>query len=277
MGLNADATIIPGKGTVLVAGPHAVPPTWATLNPDDPSTYVGWDCLGHTSRDNAVALSKSGGDSNVKGSWWVENLVDQRSGVVTSFTVNSLQMDYLTFSLAFPNGTVTADGGFVGSSDSGTVEKAVIVFMIAGAKRAGWYNPRVSLAAGDAPSIAVDAFFEIQLSGSVLASAETVGTTGIVPGREVKWYPPTPMTVPNPLVAAATPATATTGSTLTVNGLNLAGTTGVTVGGTAATSLVQVNANRVTVTMPSGSAGSAPIIVTTAVGASPSFAYTRGA
>ena len=63
MGFNANATTIPGKGTVLVAPPDTAAPTdYETLDPTG-TLPGGWEALGHTSRDNNVSLSKSGGDA----------------------------------------------------------------------------------------------------------------------------------------------------------------------------------------------------------------------
>lgn len=83
-----------------------------------------------------------------------------------------------------------------------------------------------------------------------------------------------------PVVTGATPSAAAVGTTLSIVGVNFTGTTGashVTIGGTNATSYIVQNDNLITAVVPAGSAGSAPIIVTNTVGASPSFPYTRGA
>lgn len=276
MGLSSDSTIIPGRGTVFLAGPNAVPFNYLTVDPADPTTYPGWECMGHTSASNTVALTTSGGGSTIKPSWWDPNFGVENADVSWGITVNSLQVDYLTLSTAFPNGRV-ANGGYVAPSSIGSVEKAVFVLMLQGAKRMGIYEPRVSLTLGSAPSISLTDFFEIQLSGTLLSATEAIGTTDMVIGDLIKFFPPTTITVPLPAAASATPPAATTGTRLTINGTNLQGTTGVTIGGTAATALTQVNSNRVIVTVPSGTAGSAAIVVTTPAGASPSFAYTRGA
>jgi hypothetical protein len=82
-----------------------------------------------------------------------------------------------------------------------------------------------------------------------------------------------------PVIISATPTAQTTGKILTITGSNFTGTvptTGVTIGGTNATSWVVQSDTVITAVMPTGSAGSAPIVVTNGVGASSSFAYTRG-
>ena len=71
MGFNASSLVIPGKGTVLVAAPDTAPPNYLTIDPTG-TVGGGWEALGHTSRDNNVSLSKSGGDASTVGSWWDE-------------------------------------------------------------------------------------------------------------------------------------------------------------------------------------------------------------
>lgn len=79
-----------------------------------------------------------------------------------------------------------------------------------------------------------------------------------------------------PTILTALPSGAGTGDQVAITGTGFAGTTAVTVGGSAADFIVVGDATLVVV-VPSGSAGSAPIIVTNATGPSASFAYTRAA
>lgn len=83
-----------------------------------------------------------------------------------------------------------------------------------------------------------------------------------------------------PAIVSATPTAQSVGKILTITGSNFTGTiptTGVTIGGTNASSWIVQSDSQITAVMPAGSAGSAAIVVTNAVGASTSFAYTRGA
>ncbi|WP_427870542.1 phage tail tube protein [Leucobacter luti] len=81
-----------------------------------------------------------------------------------------------------------------------------------------------------------------------------------------------PVTAPS--ITSAEPAGVTAGGIVRVGGEGVARATGVTVGGEAATSIPAGGA--LYVTMPAGTAGSAPIIVTSSAGASAPFDYTRG-
>lgn len=81
-----------------------------------------------------------------------------------------------------------------------------------------------------------------------------------------------------PVITSATPSGAAAGAQVSIYGSAFTGTvatTGVKFGGVNATSWVVVSDSVIVAVVPAGSAGSAPIIVTNAVGASASFPYTR--
>src|ERR1700738_1280382 len=68
---------------------------------------------------------------------------------------------------------------------------------------------------------------------------------------------------PAPTVTGFTPASGAVGSSVTVNGTNLSGTSAVSFNGTAATTSSVVSATQINATVPAGATGSGPIIVTT--------------
>ncbi len=81
-----------------------------------------------------------------------------------------------------------------------------------------------------------------------------------------------------PVITSATPSGVAAAGQVTIYGGGFLGTvvtTGVKFGGVNATSWVVLSDNVIVAVMPAGSAGSAPIIVTNAIGASTGFAYTR--
>jgi len=82
-----------------------------------------------------------------------------------------------------------------------------------------------------------------------------------------------------PVIATATPSGVAAAGQVEVTGNGFTGTvatTGVKFGGVNATSWIVVSDSLLVAVMPAGSAGSAPIVVTNAAGASASFGYTRG-
>lgn len=83
-----------------------------------------------------------------------------------------------------------------------------------------------------------------------------------------------------PVILSVTPTAQTATNLITITGggfLGTVATTGVTVGGVNSTGWTVISDNTIVAKIPTGSAGSAPIIVTNAIGASAGFAYTRGA
>jgi len=181
MPLNDNAVIIPGRGTVFYGPPSTQPPNLDTLDPAAEATYTGWTWLGHTSRDNQVGLSKSGGEKTTKGTWWNTALRATTSPTEWDVTVNALQVDIDTLGLAFPGGTVDANGMFLVPDDPGSNERALFVWMIDSTAHMGLWWPKVDLGLGDAPSIDVENFFEIQLAGKSLSVDRT--RMGIIPPR----------------------------------------------------------------------------------------------
>lgn len=82
-----------------------------------------------------------------------------------------------------------------------------------------------------------------------------------------------------PAVATVTkvsPTGAAASDEVVILGHNFTGATAVTIGGTAATSFEVVDSTIITAVVPAGAAGSAPVVVTNAAGASAPFPYTRG-
>jgi len=171
MGLNAAATIIPGKGTVFLAEPGTAFPDYLTLDPLKPPT--GWDTLGHTSRDNNVALSKDGGDATVNGSWWAEALRTTYASTNWSLTANSLQIDKTTLATAFGGGVLDDAEGSYSVRQIVPQAKAVMVLMIDGTGRMAFGVPNTTVSVGEAPSIDPTKFFEVQLSFQILDDPTT--------------------------------------------------------------------------------------------------------
>lgn len=267
MGFNANATTIPGKGTVLIAPPDTTPPDYETVDPTG-TLSGGWEALGHTSRENNVSLSKGGGDATQRGSWWDDALRSTYDPITWSVNVNSIQIDRLTLSLAFGDGTHDGTAGSYDVGGSITPQaKALFILIVDGSSRMGIYIPNTTITIGDAPQIAVDAFFEITLTAQMLNSPTT--------GNRFRFLHPGLIT-DAPTITSALPSGQGTGEVVNVVGTGFVGVTSVTAGGVAASYTVHDTKN-LDLTLPAGSAGSAPIIVTTANGSNTEFAYTRDA
>jgi len=178
--------IIPSRGLVYKGDVDATPPaasTLATLSDTTvPSGSGNWVCLGHTSRENLPAYSKDGGDVNTFGSWFNDAIDSTTDPITWSLTINALQSDATTLGLAFGGGVLNAEDG---TFDIGTVSQtpcSLLILMIGGVKRRALYHPNTLTSIGDAPEIAVDSYFEIQLQASLLNSGgTTAGSTAAAP------------------------------------------------------------------------------------------------
>jgi hypothetical protein len=174
MAIDPNALILPGRGTVFVGAVDATPPTataLSTITPAAPPT--GFTCIGHTSLDNLPAYSKDGGDATQRGSWWDSAIDTTYDPVTWSLTINSLQVDANTLGLAFGGGVLNDTAGTFDIGDTTAVPKSILLLMVGGAKRVGFYHPNTQITLGDAPEIAADAYFEIQLNAQLLLSAST--------------------------------------------------------------------------------------------------------
>jgi len=274
MPFNKAATIIPGKGTVLYANPDtAVPSNWATIDPTNASQMAasgGWNALGHTSRENTVGLSKDGGEATTLGSWWDAALDTQRGDTSWGILVNSLQVDATTMSLAFGGGVLDAVNGTYDVGDIVPVNVALLIIVQGATTRMCIYIPNTNMQIGDAPELPIDAFFEIQLSAAIQNSPTT--------GKKFRFLHPAlkASATGAPTISAATPSGATANSNITITGTNFVDVTQVTVGGTAVVMFKVNSPTSIIATVPAGTAGTAPIVVTTLTGSSAGFTYTRG-
>jgi len=102
-----------------------------------------------------------------------------------------------------------------------------------------------------------------------------VTLTGVGPATEIAnpfgGWASTP-----PTVSSVLPAGRAAGQQVTIKGVGFTGATAVTFGGTAASAFTVVDGATIVATLPAGTSGSAPVIVTTPNGASTAAAYTRG-
>jgi hypothetical protein len=79
----------------------------------------------------------------------------------------------------------------------------------------------------------------------------------------------------SPVITGVTPSGVGAGVPVAITGTALTGTTAVDFGGVAATHFEFINDQLVVATLPTGSAGAANVTVTTPIGTSTAFAYTR--
>jgi len=279
MGANKSATIVPGHGTLFVADVNeAMPVDWTDFGLTG-AAPAGWINIGHTSKDNQPAFSKEGGDKTVLDTWLADAVDVIYASTSWSLGFNSLQIDEDNLNLAF-GGNFDTDGGYIVPSSNAGQEKALVLYSTDGTGAIAFYIPNTSVAVGDAPSIDATKFFEIPLSAQILAADDAVipAAANGLPGI-MKIYK-TGLVQAIPTLVSATPSAVAVGGLVQIIGTGFEGVTGATgvkFGGTNATSYTVIDDSHINAIMPAGSAGSAPVVVTSPGGASDPLAYTRGA
>lgn len=169
MALEDGAVILPGVGHVLLAEVGTTPPASPgdiDLTGSEPAT--GWENLGHTSRENAVALTRDGDEPEQRGSWQNPNLRETTPTVTWAFTIPALQVDNQVLSLFFGGGDDSQADSFGVTTASGSSERAMYIVLVDGNTRAGIHVPRVSISAEEAPTFDPENFLEFTLRASVL-------------------------------------------------------------------------------------------------------------
>jgi hypothetical protein len=180
-GMNGNNVIIPGRGAVFTAPVGTAPPDYLTMTPDAPGGQ--WLCLGHTSKENPVTISKDGGDVTKFGSWWEDGIAVTREATDWTVTANALELRPAVFDLAFSgrlDDGEDGDNAYIVPAAGGEKELALFILALQGTKRMGVYFGKTSVSLGDAPSFDPTKLFEVPLLASILS----------VQGDLMRWYAP---------------------------------------------------------------------------------------
>ena len=186
MALTDGAVILPGRGYIYSnATVGAAPPaiTQAALDAlvlDSATLATGWNNLGHTSRENAVALDKDGDEPEVLGTWQKPSLRQTAGSTTWLLTMPALQLDNDILSLYFGEGDVTDADAFHVQPSASPQERALFIVLVDGSNRAGLYIPKASISSDDAPEFSPEAFMEFTLKATVL---DHTGASGLM-----SWY-----------------------------------------------------------------------------------------
>lgn len=203
MSLDVKNTVIPARGIVAIAKPQTAPPDPYHFNPADPTTYdiSAWYLL-HVSTENMPEIKTDGGDATTLGSWWNDSIDTTYKTETISLDFNSLELNAVTLQAAWPNGTITPNGGWAIPDAVSSERRALFMFALASSGRmTAMYAPNTDCRAGDMPKIDTEKYFEISLSAQLLGASDDVtdasGQVICPKGTSRVWY------TPAPLVAAA--------------------------------------------------------------------------
>ena len=186
MALTDGAVILPGRGyvfthdTVGSAPPATTPAALAALDLEAATVGVGWNNMGHTSRENAVALAKDGDDPETKGTWQKPSLRQTAGTTTWSLGIPALQLDNSTLEMYFGDGDISDPDVFHVLANAAPVERAMFLVLVDGSARAGLYLPKTSISSDDAPEFDPENFIEFSLKAVV---EDHTGASGLM-----SWY-----------------------------------------------------------------------------------------
>lgn len=228
--------------------------------------------------EQILRIKRNGNFENVTGD--CNNILDTRTPVkATRENYGNKARD--ASSKLTDNHVITFDAEAV-RDNTGAIAQPWLVPLLNIAKAAGAGN-KVDVQLFDAkdPALgAIEGSFSVEVAPLKTGYADSGGYKFTLTGDGVIRDIASPIAGTGaPLIASALPLNAVASANIYVRGSNVNAITAATIGGIAATSISQIpgEPNIVVLEVPAGSVGSAPIIVTNAVGASTAYAYTRGA
>lgn len=280
MSVDSTKLIVPGHGTVFHAARGVALPT----NPLAAFSLTGaapagWTNLGHTSKANTLAFTKEGGEKESLDTFLADAVRYSYSGVSWGMTIPALQFDEDVLDMAFNGDIDPTTGGYIVPGQVDPIETQLFTLLHDNTGKLGFWIENVDVTLGEAPTTDPAAFLELPLSAAFKAADDTkIPAVGGKPGLFEIFHSSTTSSVPT--LSSATPTAGEAGNLITIKGSGfntVTGVAGVKVGGVNASSYAIVNDTTIVATVPAGSAGSAPIVVTSPSGASAPLPYTRGA
>jgi hypothetical protein len=130
----------------------------------------GWSTLGHTSRDDLPEFGFDGGDTEVRGTWQNENLREVVTKPIADYlTILLQQFDTQSFELYYGKDAAKAAGVFgVASGTATPLEKALLIIIVDGDTKIGFYSPKASMRRDDSISLATDEFASLPVRATFL-------------------------------------------------------------------------------------------------------------
>lgn len=130
----------------------------------------GWTPVGHTSRDDMPEFGFDGGDNEVKGTWQNAQLrevtTEQAADYLTMFLH---QFDTNSFTLYYGNNSSVTPGVFgVAGGNAVPNERAVLVIIVDGQTRIGFYASKASIRRDDSIGLPVDDFATLPIRATFL-------------------------------------------------------------------------------------------------------------
>lgn len=206
MALNDQAVVTAAVGYIFTAAPGTASPTPAELKALDLSVFqtrlgdeevvapdagdadagtttksttksdpkaalpAAWSNIGHTSRGDLPEFGYEGGDTEVRGTWQNESLREIQTEPIADYLNMFLhQFDVPTFELYYGKNGSSVDGVF--GVAGGTVkpeERALLIIIVDGDVRIGFYAPKASIRRDDSITLGVDEFAALPVRATFL-------------------------------------------------------------------------------------------------------------
>jgi hypothetical protein len=129
----------------------------------------GWKNIGHTSRGDLPEFGYDGGDTEVRGTWQNESLREVETKPLADFLKLTLhQFDVDTFELYYGKDAAGEAGVFGVTGNAAPVEKALLIIIVDGSAKVGFYSPKASLRRDDSVSLKTDEFAALPVRATFL-------------------------------------------------------------------------------------------------------------
>lgn len=130
----------------------------------------GWMPLGHTSREDLPEFGFDGGDVEVRGTWQNEQLREVVTEPIADYLTMVLQQfDIDSFSLYYGKDSSSTAGVFgVANGNPILVERALLVIIVDGDVKIGFYAPKASFRRDDSIALSVDEFSGLPVRATFL-------------------------------------------------------------------------------------------------------------
>nr|DAT14489.1 MAG TPA: major tail protein [Caudoviricetes sp.] len=260
---------IAGKGHVYIGNVDTVAPNLWGYTFGDGTTLetAGWTWLGDTSSENLIEVETDGGDTSTKRTWDRQGVRSTREDVTNKVTINAVNLGEDVMRVAFPGSTYDAEKGGWDVELDNSSERAVLIVIEDGLLVSGMLFRRVSLA-GNLPSLSLDNFSEVKISGTLLSPPSGKTRVQMLEPRTV-----TGVGTAKPTITTLAPATGAVGAKVTITGTNFNGVREVKFGDKVAT-FEKDSATQITTYVPRGATGAVNVAVTNNVGASDGKQFT---
>ena len=255
---------IAGKGHVYYGVNDTESPNLDGFTFGDGTTLEasGWTWLGDTSSENLIEFESDGGDTSTKRTWDRQGVRSTREDVTNKVTINAVNLGEDVMRVAFPGSTYDPVKRAWDIELDASSERAILVVVEDGQIVSGYLFRRVSLA-GNMPSLSLDNFTEVKISGTLLSPASGKKRVQMLEPRTV-----TGVGTAKPTISALTPNSGAAGAKVVITGANFDGAREVKFGDKVAV-FEKDSATQITTYVPRGvSAGPQNVIVTNNVAAS---------